>query len=86
MAAVYRFADRDIAILPGHEEIHELCRDYAADATPLFAVETNRADIKFERVRSARRDIAKGHPVHAYTDACLETLAVLRKIAERMPE
>ncbi len=83
--AVYRFAENSIAISFRHEEVHKLCRSYAVDAVPLFAIRINQADIDFERAKSAQEDIAEGHSVRNYSDAYLETLAVYRKIAEKMP-
>ena len=51
-----------------------------------FAVSTTPADIEFERAKSAAEDRAEGHAVREYKDPYLETLAVYRKIAERLPE
>lgn len=59
----------------------------SADGGPeiAFSVATDRADIEFERERSAREDEAEGRPVQVWPDSYLETLAVYRKISERLP-
>lgn len=51
-----------------------------------FAVQTQQADIDFEREKSAREDEVEGRTVRNPSDGYLETLAVYRKIAEKMPD
>lgn len=46
---------------------------------------TTQSDIDFERETSAREDEVEGKPVRQFSDGYLETLAVYRQIAERMP-
>ncbi len=77
MTDTYRFADVNVKISPVHPEIHAFCADYATAGPADFSVVTNRGDIDFERARTDQT---------GYNDAYLETLAVYRKIAERMPE
>ena len=87
MTNTYKIAVRNIAVTSLHDEIHHLCADYLSpDSTPDFAVETTQADINFERAKSAREDENEGTPLRQFTDSYLETLAVYRKIAEKMPE
>lgn len=62
------------------------CRDYLTGAPADFAVEITRADIGFEREKAAREDVAEGIPARHFPDEYLETLAVYRKIAEKMPD
>ena len=50
-----------------------------------FAVTVSEADIEFERRKSAERDIADGISVRSFSDSYLETLAILRHIAGRLP-
>ncbi len=83
MTDTYRFADKCIRITSVCPRVHELCSDYRAQGQPDFAVETTQADIDFEREKSRREAEARGGP--AVSDAYLETLAVYRRIAERMP-
>ena len=86
MTNTYRFAERNIAVTSLHEEVHRLCAAYRApDAAPDFAIRITSADIDLERERSVREDAAEGKPVRQFPDSYLETLAVYRQIAERMP-
>jgi len=86
MTKIYRFAELNIAISALHEDTAILCRDYLfPDGRPDLTVVTGQADIDFEREKSVREDKGRGMPVRRYSDGYLETLAVLRKIAERAP-
>ena len=86
MKQTYRFAELDIGISSIHEGVHRLCRNYLSEeGETAFDVEMDQADIDFERERSAREDAYEGLPVQEYRDEYLETLAVYRKISERMP-
>jgi len=87
MTNTYRIAEHNIAVTSLHNQVHRLCADYlfpvaAAD----FSVQTTQADIEYEREKSAREDAAHGIPTRQFSDGYLETLAVYRKIAEKMPE
>jgi hypothetical protein len=86
VTALYCFAGVKVGISSLSPEVHALCADYRAEGVAAFSVTTTRADIDFEREKSAREDAAAGIPVRQYPDGYLETLAVYRKIAERMPE
>ncbi len=79
-------ADLNIGVESQFEAVHEMCRGYRTEVGPDFAVSTTPADIEFERAKSAAEDRAEGHAVREYKDPYLETLAVYRKIAERLPE
>ena len=82
----YQFVGRVVEVSSLHPDVHTLCADYRTEGPPDFAVETTRADIDFEREKSAREDAAQGIPTRRFSDGYLETLAVYRKIAEKMPE
>ena len=86
MSKLYRFADITIAVDTLGPETHELCADYRAEGSAAFSVATAREDIEFEREKSAREDALEGIPVRQFSDGYLETLAVYRKIAEKLPE
>ena len=86
MKSNYRFADRVIEIRSLHAEVHELCRYYRTEAAPELEVATTPEDIAFERQKSAREAALEGRAPGAWTDGYLETLAVYRRIAERMPD
>ena len=82
----YRLAERTIRISSQYDQVHRLCRDYVVNSTQTdFSVCTSQADIAFERNRSYREDNPDEGAVRSYSDAYLETLAVYRQIAERMP-
>ena len=86
MTYCYRLADKCIQISSVYPLVHKLCSDYHDDGQADFAIEICQADIDFERERSKREDEAQGLPCRSFSDAYLETLAVYRKIAERMPD
>ena len=87
MKNTYRIAEKNIAVASLYAGVHRLCAQYLCEGGAVdFAVETGQRDIDIEREKSAREDAAEGIPVRHFTDEYLETLAVYRKIAERMPE
>lgn len=71
---VYRFAGLDIRIESVSDAVHQLCKEYRSDGIPCFAVRTDAEDIARER------------GAVPWPEAYPETLAVYRKIAERLPE
>ena len=89
---LYRIADRVIRIESLYGAVHDLCADYrcaeqvkAVDQID-FEVVIRQSDIELERDKSAREDAIEGRPVRDFPEDYLETLAVYRKIAERMPD
>lgn len=64
--------------------VRDMCKDYMTDGEPAFSIVTTRADIDFEREKSAKEDLLEGREVVRYKNSYLETLAVYRKIAENM--
>lgn len=86
MTHTYRFAERNILVTSLYDEVHRLCADYLAEGCAADeTVVINQSDIALERERSAREDELEGIPVRQFSAAYLETLAVYRQIAERMP-
>lgn len=87
-----KLADRVIRIHAIYVYIKEYCRDYvlskqgkSSEESPVdFEVTVTKSDIDFERDKSAAEDRKEGIPVRHFTDEYLETLAVYRKIAEKM--
>lgn len=87
MTNTYRIAELNICVTSLHDEVHSLCADYLDTGTaPDLIVHTTQADIAFEREKSAQEDEKAGIPIRQFSDDYLETLAVYRKIAEKMPE
>ena len=82
----YLLAGRRVAISALHPDVHTLCAEYRAEGTADFSVTAVQEDIDFERMKSAREDEIQGLPARQYSDGYLETLAVYRRIAEKMPE
>lgn len=76
MTKTYRIADVNIMVTAIHSAVLSFCSGYETDGDAVFSVSISQQDIAFERSRA-------DHP--GYSDAYLETLAVYRKIAERMP-
>lgn len=84
---VYKFAETVVRIDTIHNAVASLCRDYRVFTSGIdFEINTSQADIDFERERSAYKRESEENPIRQPSDAYLETLAVYRKIAERMPE
>ena len=88
MTGVYRLADLNIEITSLYRNIHDMCKDYRAEegCTPDFTVSTTQENIDFERERAALSDAVEGLPEQDYPDHWLETNAVHRQIAEKLPD
>lgn len=69
-----------------HESTAAFCKDYLCKKEPDYAVTITPEDIAFEREKSAREDAVEGIPPRRYANAYLETIALQRKIAEKMFE
>lgn len=77
-------AGRKIRIRALYEYAKEYCKNYLTEGEPDFTVEIAPADIEFERAKSAREDVVEGRPVRHHEPDYLETLAIYRKIVEKM--
>lgn len=77
-------ADQAVGVRANYESTRDFCRDYLTTKEPDFSVDICREEIDFERQKSAREDVLEGIPVREFSDAYLETLAVYRKIADKM--
>lgn len=86
MTRSYKIAAQQIEIKSLHKTVHTLCKSYQKEGIPDICVEIDQADIDFERNKSEQEDIAEGISIRQFSDEYLETLAVYRKIAEKMPE
>ena len=88
MTGIYRLADRIIEITTEYPYVHKMCGGYRlseAGQGPDIIVRTGPGDIAFERKKSARESELEGNPVREWRDDYLESLAVYRAIAEKMP-
>lgn len=83
-----QLADCKIAVCALFSTTREFCRDYLidTDAPPDISIKITPEDIDFEREKSAREDEIEGVPIRHFSDEYLETLAVYRKIAEKMAD
>ena len=74
----------NIGISSLYGEVYELCRDYLTDKKADFTVVIEPSDIDFERQKSAAEAAHEKRPVVDFTAEYLETLAVYRKISEKI--
>lgn len=79
-----KLADKNISISSLHSFVKAYCKDYFTTEQEDFSVHTSQSDIDNEREKSRREDIKEHIPVRAFPDDYLETLAVYRKIANKM--
>jgi hypothetical protein len=79
-------AQRRIHITALFESTRNYCKEYLCDGEADFSVVISQEDIEFERRKSAAENELEGLPVIQFADRYLETLAVYRKIAEKMAE
>ena len=86
MTLICCFAGRNVEICSLYPDIRELCRDYLTEGVPDFAVSVTPADLEAEREKAAREAALEGRKPYPHPEGYLETLAVYRRIAERMPE
>ena len=82
---VYRFANIDVQIASEFPYVQEMCKGYRSEGEPELTITTTQRDIDFERERAKKAARKEGRPEPNHSDGYLETLAVYRKIAERMP-
>ena len=85
MRGIYRLAEQNIEIVTLFPETHALCAAYRTEGAPGFAVEITPSDIAFEREKAGQEGERGNKTEQSRRDGYLETLAVYRKIAERMP-
>ncbi len=85
MTAYYRIAERIICVASLFEEVHQFLYAYRTEGQQIdFFVAITLSDIAFERERSEAERQIEGLSPHHFSDPYLETLAVYRKIAEKM--
>lgn len=77
-------AGKRISICALHAYAKEYCREYLAEGEGDISITVTPEDIEFERETSAREDRQEGKPIRHFPDGYLETLAIYRKIAEKL--
>lgn len=80
-----KLADIVIGIEPIYSDIEVYCKEYITEDAVDFNVKIEESDIDFERVRSKKEAEREGREILEFTDSYLETLAVYRQIAEKLP-
>lgn len=81
-----RLADRVIEVCPNISYLRDYCKDYLCDGEPDFAIEITEKDIELERTKSAENDLKENNEIREFSDRYLATLALYRKLAEKLPE
>ncbi len=79
-----RVADEIVHIKTQYHRLYSECKDYLCDGTPTFTVVSTPEDIDFERQKSAREYARQGLPPHNFSDAYLESIAMYRKIVQKL--
>jgi hypothetical protein len=80
-----RLADMVVRIEPMFDYIKVYCQGYVTEEKEDFSIRIKQTDIDFERKHSKKDAEREGRDAYLYSDAYLETLAVYRQIAERLP-
>lgn len=75
-------AEITVEITAFYDSTKRFCEKYLSDSSPDFSIEILRDDIEFERNHSKKAEENSGV---VFSDKYLETLAVYRKIAEKLP-
>lgn len=85
---IIRLVEKNIKINNIYPYIEKYCHDYLIDENSDvdFSIQISLSDIEFERKKSAVTDKKEGNPVRNFSDEYLETLAVYRKIADKLLE
>ena len=74
----------NIEIYANSEKMKLFCRNYLTDAEPDFSISVTPAEIAFEQEKSDKEKIMEGLEPIQYPLPYLESLAIYRKIAEKM--
>lgn len=85
---IIRLCEKNIKVNNIYSYIEEYCHDYLIDENSDvdFSIQISVSDIEFERKKSAFTDKKEGNPIRNFSDEYLETLAVYRKIADKLLE
>ena len=81
-----KLAEIPISVRCFFDSTKDYCRDYLTDEPGEIQIDMEPLDILAERRLGARQMALEGHSQADYTDAYMETLALYRKIAERLAE
>ena len=73
-------AGQTIAVRAMHDTTRLFCRDYLSEEAADFSVAVTEEDIAFEQAKNAQPELDTGR----VSDAYLETIALLRKVSEKL--
>ena len=77
-------ADIPVGIYCIYASTKSFLKDYMTDADPVFEITISEEDIAYERTQSVIQNERDGRRPYRHSDSYLETLAVLRKIADQL--
>lgn len=80
----YKIAGHNIEINSIYKGIHQMCKEYKTNEYQAISLSIQPQDLIFEREKSASEDRKEARSVRCFTDEYLETLAVYRKITDRL--
>lgn len=83
---IYRIADHVFSICSVYEEVQKMCANYLSTEEPEFVITTTEEDIRKESQLSDHSRKYEGLPPYTFADDYLETLAVYRKLVERLAD
>ena len=81
-----KLADTPVRLQTMNPEMRRFLREYLTGEEAAFTLRTEPDDIEKERALGAENRQREGLPPLHCTDAYLETLAIYRKLAEKLPE
>lgn len=81
-----KLADKNISVSSLHSFVKEYCKDYLTTESEDFSIHISQSDIDYEREKSRQEDIKENMPVREFHDYYLETLAVYRRIADKLTD
>lgn len=79
-----QIAGRTVEILYMYPTTETYIGKYRSERDPAISISIIPEDIAFERMKSAKEDALEGIPPRQFSDAYLETIAVQRKITEKL--
>ena len=79
-------AEQNIGIYANFADTRTYCERYLREEEENLSVIISSTDIFFERESAAREDALEGKDPQVYSDGYLESLAIYRKICEKMVE
>lgn len=86
MKKILKLAGIPIEINTIYNSLPEVCEIYETSETPLFSVSITEQDIFNERQKSIEECAFEGIPYPNYSPCALESTAVYRKIADKLPD